>query len=75
MIKNFETKLESELKKTLTENVHFNIFANPDKLNASFKGSHLVSQSSGFSGMNMTKKEYDEQGESLFHRKKLYLLN
>ena len=75
MTKNFETKLDNELKTIFSENVQFQIFPNADKLNASFKRSHLVSQSSGFSGMNMTKKEYDEQGDSLFHRIKLYLLN
>lgn len=74
LFKNFELKLKEEIKKNTPDNLLFDIINNSDKINSTFRGSHLVTQRSGFSDLNMNKKEWDENGISILYRKKMLLL-
>lgn len=43
MIKKFDERLEKDLKNVFHSDVVYRIFPNNDRLNATYKGSHLVS--------------------------------
>jgi centractin len=73
MIKNFDNKFLEECHK-VHKRAKINIIENPDKLNASFKGSSMLFEESIFDSQLISKEEYKEFGVEILRRKKLLLL-
>ena len=69
MFDGFGQRLHKEIKMRAPQTMKIKIVASPERKYAVWKGGSVLSTLSTFSGMWITRSDYDEFGETIIHRK------
>ena len=69
MFPGFEERMQKELTALASPTMEIKIIAPPERKNKAWIGGSILASLSTFKSMCISKKEYDEYGPSIVHRK------